>query len=114
MRSGISPGVGRVTVTLIQEVLQRAASDSYDEFRAFLTSLRSRVGKRDAATDTAHLDLIVVRSDDGRWELHLPGNLPEAAHVALVRDFDAVVRDAGGATPFRIVWDEDEQKWVRG
>lgn len=104
-------GIGLIAATMFQETLQRAASDSYDGARGFFTSLRGRLRRSQTNTDVAQVELIVVQSEDGRWNLLLPGDLDEEAHAALIRDFDGLVRDAGDGRRFSIFWQDG--KWIK-
>jgi hypothetical protein len=98
------PAVTFIAGTVFQETLQRAASDSYDGARRFFTLLRTRVRRSRAAPPEPEAELIVMRSEDGRWALHLPGNLDHEAHAALIRDFDTLVQELGDGERFTVEW----------
>ncbi|GGR51772.1 hypothetical protein [Streptomyces roseolus] len=102
-------GVGFMAAAMFQEALQRAASDSYDGARRFFTSLRSRL--RRVVPQGAEVELIVVQSEEGRWDLLLPGDLDHEAHAALIRDFDDLVRDENDGQQIVIHWADG--RWVK-
>ncbi|MFC9706060.1 hypothetical protein ACFTWD_35835 [Streptomyces sp. NPDC056943] len=105
------PAIGFIAGTMFQEALQRAASDSYDGARRFFTSLRTRVRRSSTAPPGAEVELIIVRSEDGRWRLHLPGDLEHEAHAALIRDFDTLIKDEGDGQRFTVEWSDG--RWVK-
>ncbi|MFF8409462.1 hypothetical protein [Streptomyces omiyaensis] len=105
----VTAGIGWMAATVFQEALQRAASDGYDSARSFFTSLRTRLTRTESEGE---VELIVVQSEDGQWELKLPGNLGHDAHAALVRDFERIVREGErDGRPFTISWLGD--RWIR-
>ncbi|MFE5596594.1 hypothetical protein [Streptomyces sp. NPDC056549] len=105
------PAVTFIAGTVFQETLQRAVSDSYDGARRLFTSLRTRVRRSRATPPEPEAELIIMRSEDGRWTLHLPGNLDHEAHAALIRDFDTLVRDHGDGARFTVEWRDGH--WVK-
>ncbi|CUM35597.1 hypothetical protein BN2537_159 [Streptomyces venezuelae] len=105
------PAVTFVAGTMLQETLQRAAGDTYDGTRRFFTSLRARVRRSRAALPEPEAELTIMRSEDGKWALQLPGNLDYEAHAALIRDFDALVREHGDGERFTVEWRDG--RWVK-
>ncbi|MEU3396523.1 hypothetical protein [Streptomyces filamentosus] len=98
------PAVTFIAGTVLQETLQRAAGDSYDGTRRFFASLRARLRRSRTTPPEPEAELSIVRSEDGQWALQLPGNLDHEAHAALIRDFDALVREHGDGERFTVEW----------
>ncbi|MFE6853942.1 hypothetical protein ACFVDH_24495 [Streptomyces sp. NPDC057674] len=107
----VGSGIGLMAVSLFQEVIQRAATDTYDGARSLFSSLRARLARDTNQATGPEIQLIIVRDDHDRWALYLPGNLDHEAHAALIRDFDALTQDDNDGQSFVIQWVED--RWVK-
>ncbi|NGN63355.1 hypothetical protein G5C51_05465 [Streptomyces sp. A7024] len=97
-----------VAAPYVQTLAGQAANTTYKAFTEKIKSLLS--DKRQQHTPW---DLLVLRTPDGELTVEIPGNLPEDAHAALVRDFIALVLDEPDAQRLHLVWDQRTGTWTK-
>ncbi len=96
-----------VAAPFVQNIASQAATSTYRAFSRVIESISS--GRHDIE---GKWDVLILRTEDGQLSVEIPGNLPEGAHSALVRDFDNLVAGGRDGKVIRIWWDEESEKWV--
>ncbi|MGI5401957.1 hypothetical protein ACQEVG_21435 [Streptomyces sp. CA-135486] len=94
---------------LAQVLASHVADALWQSFRKVFSQLRNL--REEGGDDRLHLT--IVQTGDEQLRIRIPGGLPDEAHLALIRDFDDLVRAEPTASAIRIVWDADKEKWAR-
>jgi hypothetical protein len=96
-----------ITAPFVQAIATQAANSTYRVFSKFIESISS--GRHDI---DGKWHLLILRTEDGRLRVEIPGDLPRGAHSALVRDLDDLVAGDRDGETIRIFWDQESERWV--